>query len=732
MPEGVQQVMARALHLLGEPANRCHHVVPHLSQEVKTKLFHHVVMIAGLELSGFALLPPPLQPRRKRAAKQYLNAARNLLGIRPCLHSRVHLAVTLELIKRLGESPPPTFTSPPGLYEKIMIINLKLFELANYNVLNVLNELLVAASPATGFAPQRSANRAIRVLKEIYNARRSQILRHFFTRFWLNSQQMKLGKQEFYDVQKVKDARAKSLQIIFQEFDLILQAVATAGGQPVSPFPIIAHDRTGYDPAGTASHGIASQLALETPEVDMGVQELPGSSSQQEPPDTMGDAGPAGSTLYQAHYLYGLSEGADDGYQQAGAGDAASYAGRTAEDEGLEQLPGASGPSQGHPAPFPQQEPYGPVMDVHPFASPVVHQPTAPSSQIPPGFMQVYPGEYPPQASGEYGLWGQTEEENVGDQEAGPDGGSFQLGATAKDGHTHPLLGTSGSQMGAQADPAFMSQQELHGVMPFGASVRQGASVPFSQAPPAFMPGFSEGSSHGTAPAGPQGSTVGTYGVQQPAGYGPMIYDVETADLLAAVQIMSAAGASAFPSEGGAVGGQPVQGEDPGESEDILGLIKTALDWNSAFEEESQTKPQPVLPQDERDAAAGVVLSASTAQQAPLSPIIRGPSGFMQGFPGKPPYVAAPGAPQASVVRDDAAVQKTSHGEGAYGLGAASFSYVAQTGSAETTSASASEGHAAGGQHAQADEDSEEVDDLLELIYATVGLSAASGDKDEK
>ncbi|KAL8272527.1 hypothetical protein Esti_003526 [Eimeria stiedai] len=93
MPEGVQQVMARALHLLVEPANRCVLLSAHLLPHQKRALLYHLTMIAALELSGFGFLPPPLQPLRAWVSARYLEMNQSLLGFVP--ESQVHQATEI-------------------------------------------------------------------------------------------------------------------------------------------------------------------------------------------------------------------------------------------------------------------------------------------------------------------------------------------------------------------------------------------------------------------------------------------------------------------------------------------------------------------------------------------------------------------------------------------------------------------------------------------------------------
>ncbi|KAL8272525.1 hypothetical protein Esti_003524 [Eimeria stiedai] len=708
MPEVVEQIMARALFLLVEPINRLRLMAPHVPQRFRPWLLHDLASIAALELSGFALLPPTLQPLRAWVARRYLEAGRDFAGVNPCIDGPMKLTRLLAFVDMLGKPPPPTLGASPRLHARIMIMQLRLFELTNFNVLNVLNDLLLSISPLTGSVPEVHVRHAMRVLKELFRARRWQVLRHYITRIWTSTLQREAGKNILFDAQMFGSSRGEPLGTIFKEFQIISEAVIIAGGIPLTPFPIDHDSNEWFDSAVTKAGFNDGQQAIGAYGLHTGDQGLPGSFPQEAPQDKTGGAAPfvftahrptLSSTIYSypgraqyspdghtpgtsANYdLESLSVVEGDGYQQAGPGGAVPYVKTTIEGDGMTQLPETSGvgvadeKSSSFP---PWLEPSEGMMNATPHVSAGTHQSTPSSLQIPSGFEQHYPGGNPLEASAVHGPWGLVEGEDEGHQQEGSHDESFDLGATGEGGAMQPGPGTTAFEMRAQSFAELDSEEELHGavggVMPFGAGAHHTDATSSSQAPPGFMQESPDGSANGTLFAGPYGCMGGAEDGQQPAGHGNIIHGLGTTDS------SGDQGASAIASESGAVGGQQTQNEDLEGTDDILGLIADALDWKSALDEESQSHLH------------------SVPQQKP----------------------------QGGVAGD---AQQTGHGGGPHGVGAAGYSQLAQTSSAEGTSASTSEGGAPGGQPTQVDDDLAVADELLKLIEATVDWSTPFDEK---
>ncbi|KAL8450911.1 hypothetical protein Emag_003017 [Eimeria magna] len=756
MPAGMQEAVGSALRLLGEPIIRSYRVAPRLSQDLKRKLLYHLTMIAGLELSGFAFVPYRLQRLRSWAAKQYLRASKTLLNIDPSLHSRTSFAVLMEFIRRLGKAPPPDFVKVPCACERVMLRQLRLFELANCNVVNVVNDVVSAVSPVTGHVSEQRVERAINVLKEIYRVRLRQILRSVFTRVWLSIQQRHVGKQQFFDSSKLAESQAAPLGSLTQQLQSILQAVADAGGTPVFPVPLDVHGQDTWDPEETpASEQLDGSQVLGTAGVDMGAYGFAGSFPKQKPQGAIAHSAPYASIAHQptsppeAHVysdpmqyfqlehpprrsadyvLYHYNEEADDAHLQAGSSSAAIPAGTAIEGNDWKQLSGTSGHGGGLPEFFPRQKRHEATVDAtlaNSFVFGEAQQSAPPSSlQIPLDFEQAYPGEYPPEASAAYGVWSLGEEESIDHQQGGPDDESFYLGATAEDGYMVPATETPARELGAQAHPRFVSQQELHdaegGVVPFRPSAHHEDSTFFFGGASSFKQGFP----HGRRFAGPHGFMGGADGEQQSAGYVDMTYGVERADSFEAGRTASAESASTSPNEGGVASGEPLQGEDSKELEDILGLIKAAVDWSVALDEERQSPPQPAPQQESED----VALFSLSDHQATWPSVMQLVPSYMQAVLGETPHVAARAGPQTSTVGADEGPQQSSHGERAHGVGAGGSSYVARAGGTEGKSAS--KGKGTGVQPVEEDEDSKGADELLKLIQATVDWMITSDTED--
>ncbi|KAL8450910.1 hypothetical protein Emag_003016 [Eimeria magna] len=388
--------MAEALHLLTEPVYRCLAVLMRVYPGQRRKLIYHLTLLAAVELSGFAFLPAPLQPLRTLAARQYLELNRKVLKVKPSPKSLDAVAMLLQIVKNLGEPPTRSYEASPGLYERMMVIQYRLFQLANFNALKVLDDLLMTAPNATGFVPAERVKRAVNLLKELYRVRRSQILRQRLTRIWLGAQQERLETQMIYNTILLRDAKTFPIRRVDKEYEQIFEAVRFAGGEPVSPFPLDYLE----DSAETTDSDADMQQAVEPPRLDLGARGFPGSISQESPQDAVGDAAASASTTHQAeppssaqtfpsgfmnqfpvgnlpglsldYGLYGFSTGAGVGNPEAGHGGAVHYVGTTAQSDQAQELPGVAGIDrriQGHPQ-FPsQQPPKGATGVVAPFAS---------------------------------------------------------------------------------------------------------------------------------------------------------------------------------------------------------------------------------------------------------------------------------------------------------------------------------------------------------------------------
>ncbi|KAL8447691.1 hypothetical protein Emed_004230 [Eimeria media] len=709
--------MARALSLLAAPIQRCYRLAPHLDHELRRKLLYHITMIAGLELSGFAFLPETLQPLRGWVAKQYLNACKAMLNAEPSIHGHRNTGMVLEFIKRLGKPPEQRFQSFTN-YSWSMMVQLKLFELANYNIMQVVNQVLMSVSPVSGLIPEASVSRAVNILKELYKARLWQILRSVFTRAWLGAQQREIGKQQFFDPGKLNDARAMPIESVFKEYNNIINAVVAGGGEPVFPFPLRAQDQA------SVPFGETPQQGLGPPGMGVGAQGYPPLFPQQETEGAVGHASPHQPELPSLVYVYPQpTQYQPPGHppdpsaphhalhqHSAGADAAQLHAGSS----GFAAAPG--GPAIGGAyVLFPQQQPQGAMIHAAPFMPFVI-----PGTQQP-----SLPGEYsPPDASADYGLWSSQEGDSYGYQQAAPGDALYYMGETPEDGYAEP--GTSGLGMGAQAHPEFVSQQEPQGAE---ASAHHAAPTFFPQGTPGFM----QGPPYGAAIGGPHGFMGGVdSGQQQPTGLEGLSEGVETAGSSWGVQTTpTASTSSAFSSESGAVGGQPVKDDELKELDKLLEKIKSAVDWSAPFDEES--KSQPVSQKGPKGATPGVAPSSSIDYKAVWSPLTQPLPSHMQPSWGEASHAAAHTGPQTSTVGEDKGQQPSGLGEGAHADGAAGVSHDSQTGVVkEGKSASASKGEAKGGEGVKEEEDdSESEEDLLDLIQATLdwGMSSDTEDK---
>ncbi|KAL8447690.1 hypothetical protein Emed_004229 [Eimeria media] len=377
---------------------------------------------------------------RTKVARRYVDLNRRLLGVEPSTNSLDRDAFLSQVVQNLGEPPDQKVNASPGLYERFMVINFRLMQLANYNALNVINQILLDTTP-TGYAPGWRVKLAIGVLKELYRARRGQILRQRLTRLWLGVQQERLNTQLFYSTIMFRDAESTPIRRIIDEYQKIFDAVQFAGGSPVSPFPLSAHAQ--YSEQTSSSDDDTQQLS-PPPGMDLGAQGFPGSFPQEPPQGTMGDEAASTSAAHEpqlpamvqvfpsgflqqpqtgylpgvpADYtLHGLSTGEGVVSPHAGPGGAAYYMGPTTP-TGQMMQPGAQdylqyfpqqppqgaagfaapfspGAQQSHFPYFPQQPPQGAMGPAPPF-SPTAQQPTPPwMPHLPPGFMHGHPGSF--------------------------------------------------------------------------------------------------------------------------------------------------------------------------------------------------------------------------------------------------------------------------------------------------------------------------------------------------
>ncbi|KAL8429208.1 hypothetical protein ACSSS7_006738 [Eimeria intestinalis] len=235
MPLEVRRLMAGALRMLAQVTTECRRLASYLDRRQRRSLVYRLTKLAALELSGFAFLPPPLQPMRRWVTRKYLMLSSSLLNMYTTGRSSGRISRLLDFIKLLGEPPPENLTSTNGYYEVAMIRQLRLFQHANLNILNILEDLRVSVDPETNFVPSWRCERALETLENLYQVRLRQIVSHVFTRFWILRAQTRAAETFFFK----KDfllGRADTSVPLPLELQNITSAVTSLGGPAVSSY----------------------------------------------------------------------------------------------------------------------------------------------------------------------------------------------------------------------------------------------------------------------------------------------------------------------------------------------------------------------------------------------------------------------------------------------------------------------------------------------------------------
>ncbi|KAL8450908.1 hypothetical protein Emag_003014 [Eimeria magna] len=208
MPEEVQQMMAGALRMLAEVAARVKSLSHFLTRFQTRSLVYRVTKIAALELSGFAFLPPVLQPLRKWVAKEYLGLSSSLLKMYPTGSSSHRISKLLD-------------------------------HHANLNILKVLRDLQLSVEPGTNYVPTWRHELALSILEGVYQARLRQIAGQFFTRYWLAVRQSQARDAFFFSKNFAIKAINEGTLSLAADLKRITSAVASSGGKPVQLHPYL-------------------------------------------------------------------------------------------------------------------------------------------------------------------------------------------------------------------------------------------------------------------------------------------------------------------------------------------------------------------------------------------------------------------------------------------------------------------------------------------------------------
>ncbi|KAL8424461.1 hypothetical protein Efla_007200 [Eimeria flavescens] len=289
MPQEVQQLMASVLQLLAEPAALCASLLPHLRRKHARGLLHRLGLLAGIELSGFAFLPPGLQPLRAWVANQYVALGEGILGVSSLAPPAGTLSVMLTYIRSIGEPPDVRLTASVPFYARAMVAQYQLSLFSTFNVLHILNGLVASVSPLDGMVPDAVVSQACRTLEGLYNSRRWQILRRNITRYWLQVQQVRRAQQYFFDIILLREATGRGFSSMPEEMESLRAAIESAGGTAVSPFPL--------NEESTGLLGIEVEAAPES-----GVQK----GSGPEGPDAEFSGLPASAPPHGSHGAFGV------------------------------------------------------------------------------------------------------------------------------------------------------------------------------------------------------------------------------------------------------------------------------------------------------------------------------------------------------------------------------------------------------------------------------------------
>ncbi|KAL8447689.1 hypothetical protein Emed_004228 [Eimeria media] len=264
MPEGLLQIMRGALVMLMEPAAQCRAIAPHLTQSQVVSLVNQVTMLAALELSGFSLLPYEVLPARRRASEEYVDLSRSLLGISPERPGSGDMSILLYVIQGLGKPVRKRFKADPGEYEQAMIRQLRLFQTANTNVIHILRILLDSVSPETGMIPDASFEQSLKILKAIYDVRCRQTMSSFYTRYALDARRKRVSTWIFFHFRKLKKWLSSGVGPVADETKILLDAIKSAGGDPVSVISFDVADDAESEGEGTQSPGDGVQHGSES------------------------------------------------------------------------------------------------------------------------------------------------------------------------------------------------------------------------------------------------------------------------------------------------------------------------------------------------------------------------------------------------------------------------------------------------------------------------------------
>ncbi|KAL8445440.1 hypothetical protein Emed_005583 [Eimeria media] len=240
LPPQIQDRVGRTLLLLQQPVEALTPLIPSMRPDHCLAIVRTLCRLAALELSGFATVPPCLQPLRQQVAQAYDTMIEQVLTTEQIAEEAVHhdwyknLRSMQALLRRLAEVPMESERLAPHHYRMTMENHQQASHWMLSQVLKILETIKDIKERDTTSKGDKAAFRQCEVLMSLFVARRLQILRCTTLRHWLVFHQKDFDHSLVYEPIMLMQARRAPVDLLSQRLNELFAAVVDAGGEPAT------------------------------------------------------------------------------------------------------------------------------------------------------------------------------------------------------------------------------------------------------------------------------------------------------------------------------------------------------------------------------------------------------------------------------------------------------------------------------------------------------------------
>ncbi|KAL8445441.1 hypothetical protein Emed_005584 [Eimeria media] len=242
LPPQIEDRVGRTLLLLQQPVEALTPLIPSMRPDHCLAIVRTLCRLAALELSGFATVPPCLQPLRQHVAHVYDSLIQRVLTTEELADEAArhdwysNLRSMQVLLRRLARTPSETERIAPHHYRMTMENHQRACHWMLSQLLKILGTIDDIREQDTSAKGDEAIFQQRGVLVSLFVARRQQILRCITLRHWLVLQHNRFDSSVMYDDVILDQARNAPPDVLSQRLNALFAAVVDAGGEPATQF----------------------------------------------------------------------------------------------------------------------------------------------------------------------------------------------------------------------------------------------------------------------------------------------------------------------------------------------------------------------------------------------------------------------------------------------------------------------------------------------------------------